>query len=114
MNVSSAAGPASALRSILPGERLLDGEAARLWSGAEGTHGPVAFPTSTEEAARVLERASKEGWTVEPAGSGTWLGPWSAAPPPDLVLSASRMVRVVEYDPADLTVTAEAGLPCPR
>ena len=113
MNVSSAAGPASALHGILPGERVLDGEAARRWSGAEGAHGPVAFPTSTEEAARVLTRASEEGWTVEPAGSGTWLGPWSAAPPPDLVLSASRMARVVEYDPADLTVTAEAGLTLP-
>ena len=104
---------ASALREILPGEQVLDGEAAQRWSGSEGAPGTVAFPASTDEAARVLTRASEEGWTVDPAGSGTWLGPGSAASPPDVVLSASGMVRVVEYDPADLTVTAEAGMTLP-
>ena len=110
MSLSSSAGVASALREILPGEQVLDGEAAQRWSGSEGVPGAVAFPASTDEAARVLTRASEEGWTVNPAGSGTWLGPRSAASPPDVVLSASGMVGVVEYDPADLTVTAEAGM----
>ena len=110
MSLASAVGVASALREILPREQVLDGEAAQRWSGLEGPPGTVAFPASTDEAARVLTRASEEGWTVDPAGSGTWLGPGSAANLPDVVLSASGMVRVVEYDPADLTITAEAGM----
>ena len=110
MSLASAVGVASALREILPGEQVLDGDAAQRWSGSEGAPGAVAFPASTDEAARVLTRASEEGWTVDPAGSGTWLGPGSAANPPDVVLSTSGMVSVVEYDPADLTVTAEAGM----
>ena len=113
MSVASAVGLASALRGIVPRERVVDGEAARRWSGWEGTPGAVVFPASTDEAARVLARASEEGWTVEPAGSGTWLWPGSAATPPDLVLSASGMARIIEYDPADLTVTAEAGMTLP-
>lgn len=110
MSVVSAAGLTSALHEILPRERVLNGEAAQRWGGSKRTPGVVVFPASTDEAARVLTRACEEGWTVEPAGSGTWLWSESAASPPDLVLSTSGMVRVVEYDPADLTVTAEAGI----
>ena len=113
MSVTSAVGLASALRGILPRERVLDGEAAQRWSGLEGTPSTVALAASTDEAARVLTRASEEGWTVEAAGSRTWLCSGSAAAPPDLILSASGMVRVVEYDPADLTVTTEAGMTLP-
>ena len=113
MSVTSAVGLASALRGILPRERVLEGEAAQRWSGLEGTPSTVALPASTDEAARVLTRASEEAWTVEAVGSGTWLCSGSAAAPPDLILSASGMVRVVEYDPADLTVTAEAGMTLP-
>ena len=113
MSVATAVGLASALRGILPRERVVDGEAARRWSGWEGPPGAVVFPASTDEAASVLALASEEGWTVEPAGSGTWLWHGSAATPPDLVLSASGMVSVIEYDPADLTVTAEAGMTMP-
>ena len=113
MSVASTSGLASAVRGILPREQVLDGEDGQRWIGSGGTPGAVAFPASTDEAARVLTRASEEGWTVEPVGSGTWLWPGSAGTPPDLVLSASGMVRVVEYDPADLTVTAEAGMTLP-
>ena len=113
MSVAATIGLASSLRGILPRERVVDGEAARRWSGGEGLPGAVVFPASTDEAVRVLARASEEGWTVEPAGSGTWLWQGSAATPPDLVLSASGMVSVIEYDPADLTVTAEAGMTLP-
>lgn len=110
MSVAVAAEPASALREMLPRERVVDGEDARRWSVWGPPPRAVVFPASTDEAGIVLARASKEGWTVEPAGSGTWLWPGIAVTPPDLVVSASRMVRIVEYEPADLTVTVEAGV----
>ena len=103
-------GPASALRDILPPDRIVTGEEARAWSVLPVTPGAVVFPQSTEEAAAVLARASREGWTVAPAGSGTWLWSGGSAAAPDVVLSASRMKRVVEYEPADLTITVEAGM----
>ncbi len=108
--VPPARGAAAALREMLPQGRVLDGDAAADWSGWTTPPGAVVFPTSTEEAARVLARASAEGWTVELAGSGTWLWSGSAASPPDLVVSASRLKRVVEYEPGDLTITVEAGM----
>jgi glycolate oxidase FAD binding subunit len=105
-----AAGPAEGLRGVVPRERLLTGDAAAEWSVWTTPPAAVVFPETTEEAAQVLARASAEGWTVEPAGSGTWLWSGSAAVPPDLVLSASRMKRVIEYEPADLTITVGAGM----
>lgn len=101
-------GPAAALREILPRERVIDGEAARRWQVGSGSPAAVAFPASTDEAAAVLARASAEGWRVAPAGAGTWL--WSGGAPQDVVLSTARMTRVVEYEPADLTITVEAGM----
>jgi len=106
----AAADPAAVLRDLLPPEQLLTGDAVRPWGVWGWPPRTVAFPRSTEEAAAVLARASAEGWTVEPAGSGTWLWSGNSASPPDLVLSAARMHRVVEHEPGDLTITVEAGV----
>jgi glycolate oxidase FAD binding subunit len=103
-------GLASALRDVLPRERVLTGDDTRAWSVWPTPPAAVVFPETTEEAGAVLARASREGWFVEPAGSGTWLWSGSSAAAPDVVLSASRMKRVVEYEPDDLTITVEAGV----
>jgi glycolate oxidase FAD binding subunit len=101
---------ASAVRELLPTGRVLSGKETLAWSVWPTPPRVVAFPASTEEAAALLGRASAEGWAVEPAGSGTWLWSGSSSAAPDIVLSASRMKRVVEYEPADLTITVEAGM----
>ena len=112
MSVASppAADPVSALRALLPRDYVLEGDAVLPWSVWGQPPRAVAFPRSTDEAAQVLARASEEGWTVEPAGSGTWLWSGNSAAPPDLVLSTARMDRVVEHEPGDLTITVEAGM----
>ena len=101
-------GVVAGLREILPRERVIEGDEARRWSAGMESPPVVAFPISTDEAASVLVRASAEGWTVAPAGSGTWL--WTGGKAPDVVLSTARMTRVVEYEPADMTITVEAGV----
>ena len=101
---------ATAVRALLPQTEVLDGAAAADWSVWPMPPGAVVFPRSTEEAATLLARASREQWKVELAGSGTWLWSGSAQEAPDLVVSASRMKRVVEYVPGDLTITVEAGM----
>ncbi|MBI2877108.1 MAG: FAD-binding protein [Candidatus Tectomicrobia bacterium] len=74
----------------------------------------VAFPRNADEVAGILALARQEKMGVVPCGGGTALG-WGATPERlDLVLSLSRLDRVVEYDPADLTITAEAGLSLER
>ena len=50
------------------------------------------------------------GLSVIPAGSGTKLGVGNPPEQVDLVLSTSRLDQVLEYEPADLTVTVEAGI----
>jgi glycolate oxidase FAD binding subunit len=69
----------------------------------------VERPSSTADAARVL-RDSRG--SVVFRGAGTKLG-WGGRPPrePDLTLSTGGMQRVISHNPADMTVTVEAGLP---
>jgi glycolate oxidase FAD binding subunit len=48
---------------------------------------------------------------VVPAGLMTWLEAGDPLRRGDVVLSLERMNRIIEYSPADLTVTVEAGIP---
>lgn len=101
------AGAAQALCEILPRERIHEDERAARWTVGDAPASVVVLPESVEEAAAVLGRAGAEGWKVALAGAGTRLR--GTKETPDLVLSAARMTRVVEYEPADLTITVEAG-----
>jgi glycolate oxidase FAD binding subunit len=95
------------LEEMLGPGTVLAGEAAA-WASSESHPRAVVCPASDEEVGEVLVRASREGWTVVPAGAGRWLtggNPVDA----DVVLSTQRMDRVTEYEPADLTLTAGAG-----
>ena len=57
----------------------------------------------------LLARASQEGWRVLPAGQGTWLDGGGPADF-DLIVSTRRLAGMEEYEPADLTFTAGAGM----
>jgi glycolate oxidase FAD binding subunit len=75
----------------------------------------AAAPGSDEETAALLRVAGEEGWRVLPVGRG--LGPGmkrlagmaGTADGPDLLLSTTRRSGITGYEPADLTLTAEAG-----
>ena len=59
----------------------------------------------------MLRWASANGVTVFPWGGGVFTEPGQhARTRVDVVLDLSRLNRVVDYQPADLTVTAEAGI----
>ena len=70
----------------------------------------VVLPASVQEVQEVLRYASEQGLTVIPAGSGTKLGIGNLPEKCDIVLALTRLNNVVEYEPADLTVTVEAGI----
>jgi glycolate oxidase FAD binding subunit len=70
----------------------------------------VVLPGSVEEVSAVVRQAAAAGVPVTPWGGGTAAA--VGAPPGrvGLVLALRRLARLVEHEPGDLTVTAEAGL----
>ncbi len=100
MDLSASAMPAlDAARSLEPALYSIGGRAPR---------GAVR-PATREEAAEVLRAATRDGLAVVPWGGGVSL-PHEAPPPRyDLALDLTALDRVVEYEPADLTLTAECG-----
>ena len=70
----------------------------------------VIRPESREAVAEVLAWANAEGLKVSPRGGGTQTGLGNAAAGLDVVLDLTRLDRVLDYEPADLTATVEAGI----
>jgi glycolate oxidase FAD binding subunit len=70
----------------------------------------VAYPQSIEELSEMLKFAAAEGWRIVPAGAGTWLEMGNRIAQFHLIVSTAKMQRVLEYEPADLTCTVEAGV----
>src|SRR5712664_2863670 len=68
-------------------------------------------PASRDEVAEALRNADERGEAVAPVGGGTQLDLGMPPSRLDLVIETTRLNKVVEYEPADLTVTVEAGLP---
>lgn len=86
--------------------RLFTGDSFRVIDEPERV---VAFPHSIEELSEMLKLASDEHWRVIPAGAGAWLSVGNRPVSFHLIISTARMNKVIEYEPADLTATVEAG-----
>ena len=69
-----------------------------------------ATPDTPEELASLLAEADRQGQTVAPLGGGTQLDLGNPPAHIDVALETTRLNRVVEYEPADLTVTVQAGI----
>lgn len=71
----------------------------------------VVLPESTEEVREIVRAANEAETHLLPAGRGTWLvaGGWGGADGPRIV-STERLDAVHHYEPADLTLTAGAGV----
>lgn len=68
-------------------------------------------PASAREVANTLAAASRAGRTVHVVGGGTHRPVPRRAPEAPIRLETGAMDRLVDYLPADLTVTVEAGMP---
>ncbi|MCH8919923.1 MAG: FAD-binding oxidoreductase [Chloroflexi bacterium] len=71
-------------------------------------------PSSYEQVAEVLRYAHTEGLAVIPRGSGTHMHIGNVPSRYDIGLSLLRLDQVVEHEPADLTVTCQAGITLDR
>ena len=72
--------------------------------------GYLCTPKNVDEVAATLRAASQTGASVIPWGGGTRM---SLGFPPrgaSLVLQTEKLNEIVEYEPADLTVTVQAGM----
>src|SRR6266851_90204 len=67
-------------------------------------------PASREELAEALRLADEHGQAVAPVGGGTQLDLGMPPSRLDVVIETTGLNKVVEYEPADLTVTVEAGI----
>ncbi len=73
------------------------------------TPSAIVRPGTYEEVAAVLRYANREGLAVIPLGNGDfrWIG--NIPRRYDIALSVPRLNAIVEYEPADLTITCQAG-----
>ena len=100
---------AEALRSRLPADALsFDPDARYAVDGLRPAF--VVAPSAPEDVATVLAIAQESGAAVVPFGAGTQMALGMPPERYDLALDLRRLDRVVEYEPADLTVTVEAGI----
>jgi glycolate dehydrogenase FAD-binding subunit len=75
-----------------------------------GLPGVTVYPRRIEELAEALRIAGSDGLRVLPAGAGTWFEMGNIPPlETHVFISTSKMDRILEYEPADLTATVEAG-----
>jgi len=71
----------------------------------------VVAPGSPEEVGAVLRLANDRGLVVAPAGGLTKQQVGGVPERIDILLSTTRMNKIEQYDPGDLTVAVAAGMP---
>ena len=67
-------------------------------------------PATAQQLKRCLAEASEANVTIVPFGGGTHIALGNIPERYDVALSLRRLHRIIEYEPADLTVTVEAGV----
>ena len=72
--------------------------------------GPTAAPADRRELAELLRWAASEGLAVIPRGGGSRLALGNPPERAGLTLDLRRLNRVLDFQPADMTVTVEAGI----
>jgi glycolate oxidase FAD binding subunit len=70
----------------------------------------VVYPANVEEISQVIKLANREDWTVMPWGAGTKRGMGGIPRKFDMVISLSRLNRILELDLGNLHFTGQAGM----
>ena len=96
----AAVGPANVLTGIELSPHVVEGR----------TPEAAVFPGSIEEVATVIALAAEAALPVTPWGGGTAASVGMPAARAGLVVGLSRMNRLLEHEPGDLTATVEAGM----
>ena len=107
----SAQGIGDALAAIVGGDHLVTAP-SRLAAAAVDGLSPrwLARPGSADELGRTLALASAEGLAVVPRGSGSALDLGMPPARLDVILDLSRLTGILDYVPADMVATVQAGV----
>lgn len=97
------------LESALGSQRVFPREEAASYAVDGVIPQAVAMPVTVEEVAEVMRLASREDAAVIPWGGGTAMSLGNIPRRYDIALCLSHLNEVVEYEPADLTATVQAG-----
>jgi len=106
----------SGLQALLTEGRIIDGEmgcevyAGDAFSGHRAVPFAVAIPANSREVSSIMRFCFEAGLKVYPRGAGTSLTGGAIASEDGIVLSLSRMNRVLELDAQDRLVKVEAGI----
>jgi glycolate oxidase FAD binding subunit len=98
------------LSGIMGGEQVREGTAASGFSVDGAEPSLVVHPGSQEEVEAVVVACGKAGAVVVPWGGGTAIGLGNPPSRLDVVVCLDRLARIVEFDEANLNVSAEAGV----
>ncbi len=71
----------------------------------------VAAPASESEISHLLRLADESGWKVAPVGANTQRGFGGVMEPVALAVESLHLNHLVDYSPADMVVTVQAGMP---
>jgi glycolate oxidase FAD binding subunit len=91
-------------------DRLADLQARTCYAVDGILPAAVARPSDAAEVAEALRSAAAQGAVVVPWGAGTKQDYGNPMDRADLVLSMERLNQIVEYVPADMTITVQAGM----
>ena len=106
---------AEILLGIFPGDAILTTREDLVPYSFDGTAvlqqmpAAVVFAKTVDEVSRLLEAANRHGLVIVPRGSGTGLSGGSIPLEESVVLCLARMNSILEVDPRNLTLLAEAG-----
>ena len=105
---------ASRLAGIVGADAVV--AAARLPGYAVGPFVPLAAvrPDTPEAVAATMDWAFREGIAVYPAGGRTFAGLGNPPARPGIILDLTRLNRLLDLQPADLTVSVAAGMTLAR
>jgi glycolate oxidase FAD binding subunit len=98
------------LRSIVGPRNVLTGVDLSPYVVEGRTPDAAVFPASIDEVRAVVELAGGSGVPIVPWGGGTAAAVGTPAARMGIVLALTRLARLVEHEPGDLTVTVEAGM----
>jgi len=90
--------------------RKLDGSEAGPWSIGGVAAALVCTPSDPESLAEALAACDRTGAAVVPWGGGTQQGLGSPPERVDVALVTTKLDRLIEHEPGDMTVTAQAGM----
>jgi glycolate oxidase FAD binding subunit len=101
---------ADELARLAPDALLLSGQDLAGYAVGGVLPRAVIRPGTAEQAAAVLALAHERGWSVAPRGGGTLLDLGNPLARLDVVLDTGALDAVLDYQPDDMTVTAQAGV----